>query len=103
VFEDEAFAGALVGAISEAFRPGVGGYAQDLVVQGRDWSFDPGAITAPVLILHGEADTLVPLAHPRHTAEMIKTARLLTRPEQGHISLLLELPGLAAELVAPLR
>jgi pimeloyl-ACP methyl ester carboxylesterase len=103
VFEDEAFAGALVGAMSEAFRPGVGGYAQDLVVQGRDWSFDPGAITAPVLILHGEADTLVPLAHPRHTAEMIKTARLLTRPEQGHISLLLEIPRLAAELVAPLR
>ncbi|MDT7633062.1 MAG: hypothetical protein QOI50_4992, partial [Pseudonocardiales bacterium] len=52
---------------------------------------------------HGEADTLVPLAHPRHTVEMIKTARLLTRPEQGHISLLLEIPRLAAELVAPLR
>jgi pimeloyl-ACP methyl ester carboxylesterase len=81
VFEDEAFAGALVGAISEAFRPGVGGYAQDLVVQGRDWSFDPGAITAPVLILHGEADTLVPLAHPHHTAEMIKTSIM-----SGHLA-----------------
>jgi pimeloyl-ACP methyl ester carboxylesterase len=49
------------------------------------------------------ADHAVFEAHPRHTAEMIKTARLLTRPEQGHISLLLEIPRLAAELVAPLR
>jgi len=103
VFEDEALASSLVNSVREAFRLGFGGYAQDVVVQGQGWSFDPGAITAPVLILHGEADTLVPLSHPRHSVEIIRTARLLTRPEQGHISLLLEVPELAAELVAPLR
>jgi pimeloyl-ACP methyl ester carboxylesterase len=103
VFEDEALASSLVNSVSEAFRPGFGGYAQDLVVQGHEWSFDLAAITAPVVILHGEADTLVPLGHARHSAEIIRTARLLTRPEQGHISLLLEIPELAADLVAPLR
>jgi pimeloyl-ACP methyl ester carboxylesterase len=99
VFEDEALASSLVNSVSEAFRPGFGGYAQDLVVQGHEWSFDLAAITAPVVILHGEADTLVPLGHPRHSAEIIRTARLLTRPEQGHISLLLEIPELAADLL----
>ena len=66
--EDEAFATALMTTVREAFRQGAGGYAQDVVVQGRPWSFDPGAIVAPVWIHHGEADTLTPIAHGRHTA-----------------------------------
>jgi pimeloyl-ACP methyl ester carboxylesterase len=89
--------------MGEAFRQGVRGYAQDITLQGRPWSFDAGAIVAPVWVLHGEADTLVPVAHARHTAEIIPGARLVTRPDQGHISILTEIPHLAAELVAPLR
>jgi pimeloyl-ACP methyl ester carboxylesterase len=102
-FEDEALAAALVTTVGEAFRQGVGGYAQDMVVQSRPWSFDPAAIAAPAWVLHGEADTLVPVTHARHTAELIRDARLVTRPDQGHISILTEIPHLAAELVAPLR
>jgi hypothetical protein len=102
VLADVALATALMTAMSEAFRQGVCGYAQDVVVQGRAWSFDAGAILAPVWVLHGEADT-VPVAHPRHTAEIIPGARLLTRPDQGHISTFTEILHLAAELVAPLR
>jgi pimeloyl-ACP methyl ester carboxylesterase len=100
---DEAFATALMTTMSEAFRQGVRGYAQDIVAQGSAWSFDPGAIHAPVWVLHGEADTLAPVAHARHTAKLISGARLVTRPDQGHISILTEIPQLAAELVAPLR
>jgi pimeloyl-ACP methyl ester carboxylesterase len=73
------------------------------VVQGRPWCFDTGAIVAPVWVLHGEADTLVPAAHARHTAQIIPGSRLATRPDQGHISILTEIPHLAADLVAPLR
>ena len=50
-----------------------------------------------------DATTMVPVAHAHHTAELIPTARLVTRPDQGHISILTEIPHLAAELVAPLR
>jgi pimeloyl-ACP methyl ester carboxylesterase len=103
VLADAALATALMTTMGEAFRQGVRGYAQDIVVQGRAWSFDAGAILAPVWVLHGEADTVVPVAHPRHTAEIIPGARLLTRPDQGHISTLTEIPHLAAELVARLR
>jgi pimeloyl-ACP methyl ester carboxylesterase len=102
-FEDAALAAALMTTVGEAFRQGVGGYAQDIVAQARAWPFDAGAILAPVWVLHGDADTLVPVAHARHTAELIPGARLLTRPDQGHISILTEIPQLAAELVAPLR
>jgi pimeloyl-ACP methyl ester carboxylesterase len=103
VLADEGLATALTTTMGEAFRQGVGGYAQDIVVQGRPWSFDTGAIVSPVWVLHGEADTLVAVAHARHTAEMIPGARLVTRPDQGHISILPELPHLAADLVASLR
>jgi len=102
VLADAALATALMTTIGEAFRQGVRGYAQDIVVQGRAWSFDAGAILAPAWVLHGDADTVVPVAHTRHTAEIIPEARLLTRPDQGHISTLTEIPHLAAELVAPL-
>jgi pimeloyl-ACP methyl ester carboxylesterase len=101
--KDAALAAALMTTMGEAFRQGVGGYAQDIVVQGRPWSLDTGAIVAPVWVLHGEADTLVPVAHARHTAELVPKARLATRPDQGHISILTEIPHLAAELVASLR
>lgn len=101
--EDDALASALVMTVSEAFRQGVGGYAQDVVAQARAWSFDPRAIVAPALVLHGEVDTLTPLAHARHSAEVMPTARLSTRADQGHISVLTEIPQLAAKLLDTLR
>jgi pimeloyl-ACP methyl ester carboxylesterase len=100
---DEAFVTALMTTMREAFRQGVGGFAQDVVVQGRPWAFDPVVIVAPVWIHHGEADTLTPIAHARHTAERIRGAKLVTWPEQGHISLIKKIPDFAADLVASLR
>src|SRR5687768_14570055 len=38
--EDEAFATALMTTVREAFRQGVDGYAQDVVLQGKPWAFD---------------------------------------------------------------
>jgi pimeloyl-ACP methyl ester carboxylesterase len=41
-------------------------------------------IKAPTLVIHGEADPLVPLAGGRDTAASIPGARLLTIPGMGH-------------------
>jgi len=41
-------------------------------------------IKAPTLVIHGEADPLVPIAGGRDTAENIVGARLLTIPGMGH-------------------
>jgi pimeloyl-ACP methyl ester carboxylesterase len=90
-------------AMREAFRQGVRGYVHDVLVQREPWAFDASAIVAPVWILHGEADTVAPVAHARHTAEMITGARLLTFPDHGHISIISEIPNLTTELATALR
>jgi pimeloyl-ACP methyl ester carboxylesterase len=90
---------ALFTSVIEAFRQGVVGYATDLFVESQAWAFDPGAITVPVTIWHGEDDTLVPTAHARHTAELIPDARLTIVPAQGHISMYRLIPEIVAELV----
>lgn len=41
-------------------------------------------VKAPTLVIHGEADPLVPIAGGRDTAETIPGARLLTIPGMGH-------------------
>jgi len=41
-------------------------------------------IKTPTLVIHGDADPLVPLAHGEHTAECIAGARLQVMPGMGH-------------------
>jgi pimeloyl-ACP methyl ester carboxylesterase len=101
---DEAFlsdaqvAAMLAPARTEAFRQGVTGYAQDIVVQGRPWPFDPGMVRAPCEIVHGDADFLLPMAHSRHTAELIPGSRLRVLPGHGHFTIPSELPTIATRL-----
>ena len=99
LLSDERMGEHLAQAMGEAFAQGVDGYAQDMIVQGQPWPFDPEAIDPPVRVLHGELDDLVPMAHSRHTAELIPGAELVILPGHGHVSVLDELPALAGEFV----
>jgi pimeloyl-ACP methyl ester carboxylesterase len=96
LLEDEAVVAGLFPTFAEAFRPGIAGFAHDITVQGRPWSFDPGAITAPTRVFHGEADTIVPVAHGRHTAAVIPDATLQTFPDDGHVSMIARMPEFVA-------
>lgn len=98
-FANEPASSTRVAAAIEAFRQGVGGYAQDIHVEGQAWPFDPAAIRVPVDVVHGELDTLVPMAHSQHTAELIPGSRLRVFPGHGHFTILSELPLLASEMV----
>lgn len=98
LFADDRFGPPLTSAVAEAFRQGVAGYALDIFIQGRPWPFDPSTITVPVHILHGELDTLIPVAHSRHTSELIPTSKLRVLPGHGHITIVAELPGVASDL-----
>ena len=89
---------ALFAAMGEAFHQGVTGYAHDITVQGQTWTFDPGSISVPVIVAHGEDDQLVPLAHSRHTASLMPGSELRRLPGVGHLSLIDEFPMLAAEI-----
>ena len=103
LLEDEAQASGFMATVTEAFRQGVGGYAQDVMAQAKPWAFDFAAITVPVRVLHGDADMLVPIAHGRHTAAVIPGAKLETFPEHGHLSIMGEIPQLATDLAHSLH
>lgn len=81
---------------------GVDGYAQDIFVQGRPWPFAPGAIPRRAMLAHGELDTIVPVAHSRHTAALIPGSSLRILPGHGHITIYAELLGLCAEMIQSL-
>ena len=98
VMEDEVVMGGLLVSFAEAFAQGVRGFAQDITVQSRPWTFDVAAIRCPVAVYHGEQDTIVPLSHGQHTAEVIAGATLQTFPEHGHISMVAQVPGIVAGL-----
>lgn len=99
LFADD-HAGPLLGAaVAEAFRQGVAGYAQDVVIQGRPWPFDPAGITVPVHVIHGQLDTALPIAHSRHTAELISGSVLRVLDGHGHMTAVSELPIIASRLV----
>jgi pimeloyl-ACP methyl ester carboxylesterase len=101
--EDATLGAGMMTSMAEAFRQGTGGFAQDITIEGRPWAFDPAGITVPVRVVQGEADTLVPQAHARHTAEIIPGARLEMLPGHGHLSVFTEFPRLVSELAVSLR
>ncbi len=102
LYADEEIARLLALARAEAFRQGVAGYAQDIFIQGRPWTFDPQSIVALVHVVHGELDTLLPVAHSRHTAKLISGSTLRILPGHGHFTVLGELPAIASALARSL-
>jgi pimeloyl-ACP methyl ester carboxylesterase len=50
----------------------------------RDWDEDLARITAPTLVLWGERDAIMPIAHGQRLAEAIPAARIVTLPDVGH-------------------
>ena len=64
VVRDREWLAAWTAEIPEMFAQGVVGYADDRLADGQGWaSFDVTDIRCPVVILHGEADLGVPVAH----------------------------------------
>jgi pimeloyl-ACP methyl ester carboxylesterase len=49
-------------------------------------------------VYHGEQDTLVPVSHGRHTAELTEGSTLSLFPEHGHLSMITEIPRVATDL-----
>ena len=90
----------VVTTMAAALAQGVVGYAEDIAAEAHRWTFDPGGITAPTVVYHGVEDTVVPIAHGRHTAELIPGARLTTWPADGHLSLLGHVSTVIADLTA---
>ncbi|WP_421735534.1 alpha/beta fold hydrolase [Cellulomonas sp.] len=78
---------------NEAQKDGIGPMVDDDLAYVAPWGFDPADITAPVLLLHGEADRVVPAAHSRWLADRIPSAELWLRAGDGHVSVLHAAPA----------
>ncbi len=65
---------------------GLDGLIDDDRAYVTPWGVDLFAITAPTLIIHGDDDRIVPLAHGRWLAEKVPTAELWERAGEAHIS-----------------
>jgi pimeloyl-ACP methyl ester carboxylesterase len=52
------------------------------------WGFDPAQVMAPVLLVHGGRDRVVPSSHSEWLARCCPSAELRLCPEDGHISVL---------------
>ena len=57
------------------------------------WGFDPVHITAPVLVVQGDLDRVVPPQHGRWMAARIPRAQLWIREGDGHVSVLDTVPS----------
>jgi pimeloyl-ACP methyl ester carboxylesterase len=89
----------LNGVASHGLDAGPGGMVDDDLALVAAWGVDLAAVTAPVILLHGDADRIAPVAHARWLADRVPGAELVIRPGDGHISVLRG----AADALARLR
>jgi pimeloyl-ACP methyl ester carboxylesterase len=74
------------GIVAEQARNGVAGSVDDTVAFATDWGFDLGAITVPVLLTWGDADSSCPPSHGRFLAQHVPTAVAFEVPGGGHFA-----------------
>jgi len=91
---------AFIGTFNEALAQGVKGPIWDMRLYVHEWDFDPGTITLPLHLFHGEQDLQVPVALARRMTRSLPTARLVTYPDDGHLSTFVNHFG---EIAAALR
>jgi len=74
--------------VGPALERGPGGLIDDDLAYVAPWGFDPGRIGAPLLLLHGGQDRVVPASHGEWLARHCPSAELWRSPEDGHLSVL---------------
>lgn len=76
-----------------AMAAGPDGLIDDDVAYVTPWGFDLAAVTAPVLLIQGGQDRVVPPTHAQWLREQLPGAQLWERPHDGHISVLDAVPA----------
>ena len=67
----------MLGGLEHMFAWGPQGYADDRIADGVGWvSFDVTKVQCPVVVLHGDSDTIAHPAFAPHTAEIVPNATL---------------------------
>src|SRR5918995_5454382 len=71
-----------------ALAGGIGGFVDDDLAGVGAWGFDPAAVVARALFVHGGRDRVVPAAHGEWLAPRVPSAELWLRPDDEHVSIL---------------
>jgi pimeloyl-ACP methyl ester carboxylesterase len=83
-----------------AERDGPDGLIDDDCAFVRPWGFELAAVRAPVLVIQGGRDRVVPPAHGEYLARRLPHAELELRPGDGHVSVLEAVPAALDRLLA---
>ncbi len=78
----------LGGVAGKAIEAGPEGMIDDNLAYVAPWGFAPADVRLPVLILHGQQDRMVPVAHGEWLARHLPAAELRLYPDDGHVSVL---------------
>ncbi len=82
-----AFAEYLLESDRHGLAAGVDGWLDDDFAFLAPWGFELSSIARPVLLLHGDDDRFVPVAHGRWLAERIPGVEARIDAEDGHLTL----------------
>jgi pimeloyl-ACP methyl ester carboxylesterase len=82
---DPAFSAVMGASLAEAAAGGLHGFAADLRLLAHPWPVLIDQIRQPVLIVHGDADRVVPLSHGQALAAACPDATLRTTAD-GHLT-----------------
>lgn len=74
--------------VRAALADGPGGLIDDDLAYVAPWGGDPARITAPVLLVHGERDRMIPATHSAWLAGRCPHAEYRPVPGEGHLSVL---------------
>jgi pimeloyl-ACP methyl ester carboxylesterase len=74
--------------VGPAIQAGPAAPIDDDLAYVSPWGFDPANVTAPVLLVHGDQDRVVPSSHSGWLAATCPAAEMRRYPDDGHISVL---------------
>ena len=74
--------------VRPALAAGPAAMIDDDLAAVAPWGFAPDEVTVPALLLHGDADRVVPPAHAAWLAQHLPDAELRLRPGDGHITVM---------------
>ena len=86
--------------VRRALSRGTAGWFDDDIAFVEPWGFDLAAIAAPVSIWHGADDRFVPFSHGEWLAAHVPGARVHLYEDEGHISLVGQLPRILDDLAS---
>jgi len=78
----------MIEVVEGAQRSGGSGAMDDDLATVGPWGFDPADVKVPVLVVHGDADRMIPPGHGAWLAGQIPGAQWWPRPGEGHITVL---------------